>query len=612
MPTELKRDYAEKSFGEIFNIQNIQYEVPFFQRGYVWGKDKWVELIKGVVLEQVCEVENASIKENIHEIEDIEDNALISINYYFGTIYLKSKKKIEPVSPGDYERYLIIDGQQRLMTIYLFLVKLFYDLDNDDAFRQKMTEYRDKLFNSRLDQKSKLYTLKSDEHDLMTIVTKNHKFSPHIGGQIPEFNNWYNKQLANCKSGTKYKLFIVLFNSLKITQITLSENDDEMLIFENLNDKGTPLNGAELLCNYIFQPIIRDAQYNEVNIGKIHSEYWLNTQTEVEKLKIQTGGRKIAEGEQFLFYLRTVLSVGRNKMIGRDKDIYYTFKKNHPNPASSQMEEQLAKIHNQLSHFQNLLQPRNYPVYNGELTEVLSEIDSQKVYTSLTFLLPLLEEVKNNENFLEECTKILQLINVFLFRKNIARLKTQEDNVLFPRLWEEIKDQSDKVEKIKEIFKERNLFVSDTDLENVLLSANLYNQQGHLILKKIDKDLCNFNETPDYSRLDTIEHILPQGFSEEPEWDDYLAEDYNENQTYKELLTSRLHTIGNLMLVGGARNSSLQKAIYPKKFQQYESNSGLSKNLKETYLPSEIKWNLETIEKRSRTLAKIVIKIWNW
>ena len=369
MSDNLARNYAEKSFGEVFDIPNVEYEIPFFQRGYVWDSEKWVELLEEVVLESICDVSDPSIKNDLEKIKDMGEEEIKDVNYYFGTIYLKKKPINNTVGPSTPTRYLIIDGQQRLITIYLFLVRLYYSLDREDSYQGKIVNYRKKIFNDTpgYKSKSKIYTLKLDEQDLIAIITANGQFNPNVRGQISEFNKWYDKRVNTISTESKYKLFIILFYSLKITEITLSEEDDEMLIFENLNDKGTPLSGDELLCNYIFQPVIRDEQYNEEKIKELHSKYWLNSYTEIQQMKIETGGRRVSTSEQYLFFLRTILSIGKNKMIGRDKDIYYTFKKSYPNPNSREMVDVLENINNHVLLFKRSIQPREYRISNEQI-----------------------------------------------------------------------------------------------------------------------------------------------------------------------------------------------------------------------------------------------------
>ena len=228
--------------------------------------------------------------------------------------------------------------------------------------------------------------------------------------------------------------------------------------------------------------------------------------------------------------------------------------------------------------------------------------------------MPLLKEWKEKPDFLPELLQILQCVYVFLVRRSLAGLKTTLDNVLFPRLWEHIKDNSDKVEKIKEILRDKELFVTDEALRDRLISVDFYaNPLGETVLEEIDKyivDKTMRGEYPDYAYVNTKEHILPQSFDKNKEWKEYLSKEYQDDPRYTQVLDSRLNTIGNLMLVGGKRNSASQNDIFSKKLEKYEPNTGLSKDLLKNY--EEKTWNAETIEERSKKLATVVSKIWSW
>ena len=248
------------------------------------------------------------------------------------------------------------------------------------------------------------------------------------------------------------------------------------------------------------------------------------------------------------------------------------------------------------------------------MMELLSNIDKQKVYTTLTFIIPLLKELEDKPDFMDECIQLLKALYVFLVRRSIAGLRKTEDNTTFPRLWEDIKDQTDKVEIMKKKFREKRLFVTDANLQDRFISLNLYGHtQEKFILTEIDKYLCrnnNHKELPDYSTIPTTEHVLPQSFSTEKDWKAYLKNEYEVNPLYDEILSNRVHTIGNLFLVGHSRNSSAQNDIFTEKLNKYSSNSGLSKDLLKNY--SDKKWNAEAIETRSKKLAEIAAKIWDW
>ena len=621
MNNEAERKYQEKSFGEIFgSSNNVEYEIPFFQRGYVWDNKKREELLIEAVLETICEIDSPKLKDGLVAMSDKEID-YDSSNYYLGTIYLKEKEQQRPLSPGDARRYLVVDGQQRLITMYIFFVRLYYELDRDDNYEDKIEEYRGKIFNQTGDEnkKSKIYTQKQDDEDLYEIIANNKKFNTNIQGNISEFSRWYDRNISKIPAESKYILFCILFSSLKVTEIILSKNDDEMLIFENLNDKGTPLRGDELLCNYIFQPIIKDNANNEEKIKQLHNDYWLKSYEEIQQLKIGNSGSRISTDEQYLFYLRTLFSIGKNKMIGKDKDVYYTFKREYKNPNSKKMEECLEYIKKNVVHLRQAIEPKIHfqdHKKHGEIIKLLTNIDKLKVYTSLTFIIPLLQNLEKYPDFLDECCRILRTLYVFLIRKSITNLPTQKDNALFPRLWEDIKQKKDKTKHMQDIFDDKGLNVNDSELEDILISLKLYEYKQSLdkfVLKEIDQYLCaenNYGETPDYTALNTVEHILPQSFSKNEDWRAYLQDEYNSNPKYNEILDNRLNTIGNLFLISRPRNSSASDELFTEKIKKYESNSGLSQDLLANY--KDCKWNAEAIENRSKKLAKIAAKIWSW
>ena len=71
---------------------------------------------------------------------------------------------------------------------------------------------------------------------------------------------------------TLWQLAQVLLNCLKIVWIPLDEQkDDAQAIFESLNDKGMPLTASELLCNYLFRPIMDAKEDSE----ELHNSLWL-------------------------------------------------------------------------------------------------------------------------------------------------------------------------------------------------------------------------------------------------------------------------------------------------------------------------------------------------
>ena len=96
----------ELSIEQIYNGEKVTYEVPIYQRNYAWEKDEISALI-----------------------QDVYDAFIVNKQtYYIGTLVSFHK--------GD-QIYEIIDGQQRLTTIYLILKALEIDIQNKLRYKAR-------------------------------------------------------------------------------------------------------------------------------------------------------------------------------------------------------------------------------------------------------------------------------------------------------------------------------------------------------------------------------------------------------------------------------------------------------------------------------------------
>ena len=105
-----------RSFSFISNESIVK--IPFFQRGYVWTKENWEDLLSELL--------------NLHK------------NHFFGSIILKQQR----VSTGEPKEVLVIDGQQRLTTLSIF-IKALYDSFSDELKDNTRDVIRQHLFFKR-------------------------------------------------------------------------------------------------------------------------------------------------------------------------------------------------------------------------------------------------------------------------------------------------------------------------------------------------------------------------------------------------------------------------------------------------------------------------------
>jgi uncharacterized protein with ParB-like and HNH nuclease domain len=300
MPNE---NVGNKSFRELFN-QNVQFVIPFFQRGYAWEKRQWDVLFQDIE-EQI-----------LNEADDIED--IKNYELFFGSIVVAEMAE----STEEFRKYIVIDGQQRITTIYLLLSIIYHVFKKKTAQSQGAINHINDLTYIIQNKKSnpgeylrmKIYSSKGDRLPTYKIVfndePKDKLYSDiqlYRKGEnnIDKFKDYCEKYLKDEKYisvPNLWKLCLALLDSLKIVWIPLKATDDQQAIFESLNDKGMPLSAAELLCNYIFKPIISANEDYE----KLHNEKWIFVQKDIKD------GLK-----GFEQYLRLFFSIGNKNLLGK-------------------------------------------------------------------------------------------------------------------------------------------------------------------------------------------------------------------------------------------------------------------------------------------------------
>lgn len=199
----------------LFQGYNL-YKVPFYQRSYVWGEDKWSRFL-----------------------DDMYYVSSTRKSYFLGSIILKQ----ENTQMGSADERTIIDGQQRLTTILIFFKTLCL----------KNPEFRP-FFNIQFfTQQTKKISLQhsmNDIKDFTEIINKSEdeaitKSNP---SKLIQVYNFFQRNLDATKID-----YHALMNNLTLIGIDLNQEDDEQLIFDTINSLSEPLTTGELLKNYFFK-----------------------------------------------------------------------------------------------------------------------------------------------------------------------------------------------------------------------------------------------------------------------------------------------------------------------------------------------------------------------
>lgn len=244
----------------------VQYEIPPFQRPYVWTEtDQWEPLWRDV----------ARVAADI--VRDGE--ASRSETHFLGAVVAASTY----TASGDVARHELVDGQQRMTTLQLLLgavqgvvarhgqaedAEALQELIRNGSNRFAKSEKRFKLWPSQTDRVAFVRAMEggagkhwSEEDPSGDSV----KLKPH---RLVQAYQWFRAAAERWISGQTDEddpdapgdetqriqaLSAVLQDRLTLVAIDLDISDDAQLIFETLNDRGTPLLSADLIKNWLFQ-----------------------------------------------------------------------------------------------------------------------------------------------------------------------------------------------------------------------------------------------------------------------------------------------------------------------------------------------------------------------
>ena len=531
-----------------------QYIVPLFQRTYSWDKKQWGTLwddIKG-----------------LYEVESPKQ-------HFFGSIVSMQAKSV----PEGVAKFLLIDGQQRLTTIFIILIVL-----RNKAFEAKVENLPEEInelflvnkFKKDTQDFFKLIPTQSDRDSYIELIKGMQDLS-NSDDKIKEAYNFFEKKIK--KENFSYeKIKKIIIEHFSIVSIVLDNNDNPYLVFEGLNAKGLPLTQADLVRNYIFMNIHREKQ------DKIYKDYWKPMEENLPENNVLTE------------YIRHFLMMDGD--IINQNDIYY-FLKDKISPENVMYYVEKLK---EYSEYYRLFVHPKYET-DTELHEYLDRLNRLNITTLYPLLLNLYGEYKNNNILKEQLIDILKILENFLIRRHICDIPTNQLNKIFPSIYPKIKKEypDDIVNGIKLLLQDRQ-YPKDEVFKDKFIHGTFYgssdrNNKTQLLLEIIEHSYGN-KEMPSFGSL-TIEHIMPQTLSES--WQNYLGNDWEEVfELYKD-------SIGNLTL--SAYNSELSNTDFVEKKEIYKKSSNLELN---KYFSDISDWKKLDIENRTKYLAEKALEIWDY
>ncbi len=584
---------------------NFVYNVPDYQREYVWGEKEVNKLLEDIYEEYTKEK---------------------SSEYFIGNIVgHKNDREIE-----------VIDGQQRLTTIFICLCAFKKLLEQDKQYVDTIQKW---LFSTKMNENGQIiesYNLilqYDDTSELLKQILQEKELKDTLRNSAKRIYeayqfalDYFKRNLENNEKSELIKFLGYFSKKVSFIQIETPSISDALKIFETINERGVGLNPMDLLKNLVFRQLDRkDFNRLKQDWEKITSLLEKNKEKPLRflryfimanypvKIEKEVSGKKV---------IREVLT---------EDEIYDWIIEN--NKLCKYQEEPFVfveKLHENAEAYVNFA---NGKYKNSDTHIFLRNI--QELGGSLSQHLILLLAVKDiNKEIFDYLTKEIESL---LFYYVITKTPTKELELKFAKWSNDIRELNklsypEQKTKINEFIKNRLVVEINAKEENFkidFLRFNLYSLQQYKVkylLAKLTQyaDLMALGQK-DSELLDNylkskieIEHIFPNNPTEELKADFEKENGKNSYELYKIRL-------GNLTLLEKTINVVVGRNYFNQKKEEFKKsafrltksiaiiedvgkNSSINKINQELISFSE--WNKDSIERRQEMLFKLAKKVW--
>ena len=220
---------------------NKQFLIPVFQRDYSWGERQCAQLWSDVLRVSGQPPERS---------------------HFFGPMVLA------PASVGAaFQKWLVVDGQQRLTTLTLLLTALRDHVEaiggsQSAAALVDASYLRNVLYSG--DEVRKLVLRRRDDETLRSRVERT--LPPDLPS--PAIEDVYGFFREKLRGLDDWKPVEVGVAKLVVVEVTVEFSDDAQLIFESLNSTGVDLSQSDQIRNFVLMGLSEPEQ------TKLYHEYW--------------------------------------------------------------------------------------------------------------------------------------------------------------------------------------------------------------------------------------------------------------------------------------------------------------------------------------------------
>lgn len=553
--------------------QEIPFVIPEYQRPYSWSDDEIITLF-----------------EDLWEFSIERTHSDGAKNYFLGCV----------VSYEENGERQIIDGQQRITSLFLLLRAVFSMLEKEDNKTDEVNNFIQKIKPALWkenemtgkEDRSKILLRSEVVTDSENLILRNILESGEVDKNAKDnYSKNYNKfkelyiQKSQSSPNQIYHFVLALLNYSILLPITADDQETALTIFNTLNNRGLPLSDADIFKSYIYKKLDDTGKKAFINKWK----------------KLETDAEKVNESIQSLFYYNMFYMRAREK---DDKSTtpgvrkYYLDK--NKNRLTPEVIDDLA-VNLQLWKVINGREAVDGEEWSQNM-DIRKILDSLSSYTNEFWKYPVsifFMEHKDKANFEEIFLKFLRKLYVMLLTRylevptinavkvDILKLNVQIINNSHPEFYagfEEKKLEDEYAVNAEKARTDKLIIAPHKNMVRMLLKVLAYQENTQTDL------------LPGYWE---IEHIFPQT------WD---SKYYTLNE---EEANEKLEHLGNKLPLEKKLNISASNNYFAKKKDRYkDSKIAIIKKLGDSTLDE---WNLTNIDTNDTKVCEIIkglLKAW--
>lgn len=582
----------EQNYEDLFRDSD-QVHVPPFQREYVWTLRELKQFVGDINL-----------------ILDDQESL-----QFLGAIVTYERPR-DAAAVGRLKTVAVVDGQQRLLTVMLFIAAIAENLADSDAELAASIVKEHLLIPPRtgLSANTRIVPAIKDRGQFAEICRRlNDKLREHLtepweirpppAGEsattgrlmtqyrrILKLTKPHNEELVNSvgqleeeldgtQLGTPDRLLQILIGKLQFVVLKLYDASVANKIFERLNYAGVRVDILGLVRNDVFARV-----QDPDEASRTHEAVW-------RPFELRLGD--FANGFFFPYCLIHNSNTKKSEMFHQLRRTWAGLRLESPRQVVDHLDP---FVHAYMAVVAGRVDATEDDVAEAVLR--LHRMDCPAA--AYPFVMKILLEHEAGRLSTRRTADLLVLVEWFLVRRALCGFEPTGLHAVFKTAWEAIAGNPTQ-DAFREFVKERptiqwptDAAVSEAVRVRHLAKANIC---GYLLVE-LDRLLPGDHTDAQPS----IEHILPQEIRGCPEW---------EGEWSREAHEEALHTLANLVPMSGELNSSMQNAPYIQKARRYQ---GESMYLTPRRVVSEFpnRWSPAELEQRANSLASIVVERWKY